>query len=544
MIKNLGRKVVYGLVFAIFIYVLLLVWGARSGLSSALNFFNWLWLPFLCLLSLLNLLVRFLKWHYYLHVLQIRIPIRDSMLIFFSGLPLSITPGKIGEVIKSFYLKKGFGQPISTTAPIVLADRLTDFLSLVIIAFVGAISFSYGQKVVFAVALAIILIILSITNKTIAEAILRGLKKIKFIQRQTDSLQRLYDSSYALLKFRVIVFPILLSIIAWSFEALEFYFVFILLRLGDGFLAPFFIYSFSVIVGAVSMLPGGLGVAEGSFVGLLRFLSIDTGFAVLATLIIRLATLWFAIIFSLPFLLVAEKKYGNIDEDFNSYQRTPKGKVRYLHHVHTTFSKDGLLTPHEVVNYCREKNIAAVSICDHNEIDGAINAEKIAAGNPLVIIGEEIKTSEGEIIGLFLKEKIESSLSLLQTIQEIRRQGGLVLLPHPGDPVRHSAINKHRAEAIIGEVDIVEAFNSRNIFPTGNRLGLNLVKCYAKAAVAGADAHTRSELSAAINILPNFANKNEYLRSLKNNKYFGSRTGILIQLFTAVKGRFVDISRN
>jgi len=528
--KNISRNIIYGLAFAVLVYMALGFWGSAEGLSEALSNFAWGYLPILLLIAFSNYLVRFIKWQYYLKVLKINIPIIDSLIIFFSGFSLTITPGKMGEVVKSFFLKKGFNAPMSQTAPIVFADRLSDLMAFLLISAIGAYGFSYGKNVIWVIFILIILLISVILIRPIGLFLFNFLSKIKVISKYASRIMNIYETSYALLLPKRLLFPLFLSIIAWSFEALDFYLILILLKLDVSAFAAFFIYCFSTIVGAVMMLPGGLGVTDGSIAGLLKFLSIETGIAAFATILIRAVTLWFAVLIGLCFLFIAEKRY-----DRSNRQHLPiphketRGKIKMLFHIHSNSSDDGRLASGDIIYYCRENKIDVVAITDHNEIDGAIRTEKMSNGNPRVIIGEEIKTLDGEVIGLFLKKKVAKGLSLKKTITEIKKQGGLVCLPHPGDKIRRSAISRKISENIIDSIDIIEVFNSRNLFVSSNKFANHLAEKHRKAKIAGADAHLKIELSKAINVIVDYENKEEFFQSLKSGEYVGEKTNIFVQ---------------
>ena len=124
-------------------------------------------------------------------------------------------------------------------------------------------------------------------------------------------------------------------------------------------------------------------------------------------------------------------------------------------HFHTIFSYDSFNTLSQTVRACQKKGIECVAVTDHNEIEGALQLQTIAPFQ--VIIGEEIKTREGEIVGLFLKERINPAMSLAETISAIRSQDGLVYLPHPHKMIE-DILEEH-----IDKIDIVEIFNGRNL---------------------------------------------------------------------------------
>lgn len=309
--NQIFRKLIYSLAFAVVVYLIMVIWGSRNDLALAFSKFNWTYAPIILLLALANYILRFIKWQYYLNILAIVIPRKSSFLIHMSGLAFSITPGKLGEVVKSYFLKKGFGQPISKTAPIVLADRLADLLALVILCLVGSTGFSYAQTFIRFFGLVIVLLLLAITIRPIGQVIITFLLKFKFLKKRAGKIQTLYNSSADLLRWERLFIPLTISIISWGLEAIAFYLVFLGFGLELSISAAIFIYSFSTIIGAVSMLPGGLGSTEGMIAGLLRLVKIDSGVAVLATLIIRVATLWFAVLLGLIFLGLTEQKFNS-----------------------------------------------------------------------------------------------------------------------------------------------------------------------------------------------------------------------------------------
>jgi len=296
--------------------------------------------------------------------------------------------------------------------------------------------------------------------------------------------------------------------------------------------AAFFVYCFSTILGAVAMLPGGLGVTDGTIAGLLKLLSIESGTAAFATILIRVVTLWFAVIIGLIFLLLAEKRYDRKTE--TDTQKVPKGKIKFLFHLHTKASNDGWLDYQTIIDFCRQQKIKQLAVTDHNEIYGALEIKKLANGNPNVIIGEEIKTLEGEIIGLFLNRKIERGQMIGETIRQIREQGGIVCLPHPGDKIRRSAVSCETAEKIIHNIDIVEVFNGRNLFSSTDKFARGLAEKNNKAMIAGADAHLSTELGRVINIIGDFQSKSELVKSLKLTEYVDKKTNIFIQVWCLI----------
>jgi len=222
---------------------------------------------------------------------------------------MSASPGKMGEVLKSFLLKEMYNEPISKTASIIFAERLTDFLSLTFLAIIGVYFYNYSAIWVYFVLVFFLLIIIIISNRRAAGYIIRIVNKFSFLKSHSLKVMNLYESAYLLLKPVPLLKMILISIISWSFECFAFYLILINFDLSVTILFPTFVYSLSTIAGAVSMLPGGLGVTEGSLSLILISTGISKEIAVASTLIIRVVTLWFAVVLGTLVLFFLQKQY-------------------------------------------------------------------------------------------------------------------------------------------------------------------------------------------------------------------------------------------
>jgi predicted metal-dependent phosphoesterase TrpH len=164
-------------------------------------------------------------------------------------------------------------------------------------------------------------------------------------------------------------------------------------------------------------------------------------------------------------------------------------------HVHTCYSVDGTLSPEATVEACLRSGVGALAITDHNTIDGALAVRQIAPFP--VIIGQEISTAHGEMMGLFTEEQVARDLSALETMKLIKEQGGLVGVPHPFDRFRPERLEKEVLEEIGGELDFVEGFNGRVTLAEDNRRAQEFAGRHGLACTAGSDAHIGSELGRA-----------------------------------------------
>ena len=150
-----------------------------------------------------------------------------------------------------------------------------------------------------------------------------------------------------------------------------------------------------------------------------------------------------------------------------------------------------------------------------------------------VIVGEEILTPHGEIMGMFLEETIPSGLSVEKTISRIRAQGGLVCIPHPFDKFRSSALSSNIIEEIVEQIDIIEVFNSRILPPQNSAKALAFASKYGLVKSAGSDAHTLYEIGNAYVEMPEFNGKDDFLQALAAGKVSGHRTNPLIHFASA-----------
>ena len=205
--------------------------------------------------------------------------------------------------------------------------------------------------------------------------------------------------------------------------------------------------------------------------------------------------------------------------------------VRADLHSHTYASRDSRLAIDDIIRVNVERGINCVAVTDHNLIGGAWELKARAPFQ--VIVGEEIRTTHGEIIGLFLEREIPMGLSPLRTVQAIREQGGVVYVPHPYDRVRRRSVLREPAMLeIIEHVDVVEVFNARCTFRGDIARAEALADKFGKLKGAGSDAHTRWECGNAYVELPPFDGPEELKRALARGRVVGRLTTPFIHVAT------------
>ena len=170
--------------------------------------------------------------------------------------------------------------------------------------------------------------------------------------------------------------------------------------------------------------------------------------------------------------------------------------------MHTGFSPDSATDLGDFVTRCVKTGLDCIAVTDHNTIQGALKVQAMAPFR--VIIGEEIKSAGGEIIGLFLKEVVPRGLPALETVKLIKEQGGLVSIPHPFDHFRRSVISQEALYEALPYVDVVEAFNARNTLQGDNRKAEKLARDHGILTSAVSDSHTLIEMGRTYIDMPDF----------------------------------------
>jgi uncharacterized protein (TIRG00374 family) len=304
-VRNLGRNLLLAVVLGVVVYAVLAAYADVETLGRELSAFPWWAFAAALGLACTNYLVRFVKWELYRRQLGIDLRRGESFGIFLAGFVMSVTPAKLGEVLKSFLLRERHGVPIATSAPIVLAERLTDLIALIALAAVGALSFRLGTVVLVAGGALVAALAVAVGSRTVSRRLARLLGRLPVLRRQAAAVEELFRSAHVLCRAPNLPLPVLLSAAAWFCECVAMWVVFNAFPGAHAGLGTItFIYSLSTVAGALAMMPGGLGVTEGGMAGLLVVLvpGLRSGVASATTILVRLATLWFAVLVGLAAL--------------------------------------------------------------------------------------------------------------------------------------------------------------------------------------------------------------------------------------------------
>jgi uncharacterized protein (TIRG00374 family) len=301
--QTLPRRIIAGAVFGAVVYAALTFAADVGELRIALSEIPWYIIVSVLGLASMNYLLRFEKWHYFVTHLGFRVPRGGSLLVFLSGLVMSVTPGKMGEVLKSYLLKRLHGAPISTTAPAVLVERLTDLVALMLLAAVGGYALT-GAAAALGIGVGLVgLVVAVLSSEHLCTVLTSGISRFRRLELGVAKLDQSLKAARSLVKPRPLILSILISIPAWFCECIGFWLIVKALGYGGlGLMRLTGIYALAAVVGAVSMLPGGLGATELTLAGMLRGSGMARSEAVAATLVVRAATLWYAVVVGAVFL--------------------------------------------------------------------------------------------------------------------------------------------------------------------------------------------------------------------------------------------------
>ena len=207
-----------------------------------------------------------------------------------------------------------------------------------------------------------------------------------------------------------------------------------------------------------------------------------------------------------------------------------KSTIRVELHCHTCASKDSLVTPERLLRYCEKKGIHKIAITDHNVIDAALAMKTMEPER--VIVGEEIQTSQGELIGYFMSEWVPPGLEPQETIRRLRDQGAVIAVPHPFDRMRGPQWTEAQLEMITPYVDALETFNARCLNNQPNLRARAYARAHHLLETVGSDAHSLWEIGRASLKLPDFNNPEEFNAALKEAEPRSRLSPACVHLFS------------
>lgn len=309
------RRILGVMLLAVVVYAGFAIWGGVGDIKVGLGSFKWWTFGAAFGLAFGNYILRFFKWQFYLAKLEIRdVGVIDSFLTFLSGFVLTISPGKVGEVFKSFVLFETHAVPMPKTAPIVVAERITDLIGVIVLIVIGSLGFR-GGFVPAAVGTVLVGSLLAvIASRRASMAVIAYVRTLPGpFKRIGPKLEEAYESLTILVAPKNLIWPTLLSIAAWSLEC----FALAVILYGFDAHVPValsvFFYATSTLAGAVIPVPGGIGVTEaGLREQMMTMGHVDKPTSTAAMMFVRFATLWFAVAVGFLALALIKRRYPKL----------------------------------------------------------------------------------------------------------------------------------------------------------------------------------------------------------------------------------------
>lgn len=326
--KNpLIKRIIWIIVFAVLVYTAFVIWSDARKNVETLRAFPWRHLPLILGAVLVNFLLRELKWDYYRRVAGIDVPRLGSFLVFFSGFSMTISPGRIGELIKPFMLKEYFDQKMRHTIPLVFCERVSDLLGMIIVA-IGSMAafmagashqhqaehrftsgFIYGFLIFSAVFM--VVLVWALHRKRWVYSLLFAIGRVRRLQGLALRLRKLYYSTYPLLTPKNLAVTTAMAAFSWSFECLALWWILRGVGANDVTLgqAAFIFCMATIFGGFLFFLPGGIGGFETTLLLMLLLLGVERYQAVSAIFLIRFSTLFFSVALGIVFILITTATY-------------------------------------------------------------------------------------------------------------------------------------------------------------------------------------------------------------------------------------------
>jgi len=305
------QLLIFSSLIAMAMYAASIALSDHQQITEKLNSFTFLQLILVFGLSIFNYALRFFRWHIYLGALGYHIPVSRNLMCYLAGFAFTTTPGKAGEAIRSVYLHQyGVGYKQSLAA--LITERILDVFAVLILAALliyWVEDFNWGFYL-FAFLVFALLIILA-TDPVMDKVRFWLSRHLRLSEKSlVGNLLGMAQHSLDLMKRRILLGSLLTGIIAWGAEGVAFYYILEFLGAEISLPVAIGIYGASMIAGAISFIPGGLGSAEAAMGGLLILAGVSIPVAITATLVCRIATLWFAVVIGIVFMLLLERRTG------------------------------------------------------------------------------------------------------------------------------------------------------------------------------------------------------------------------------------------
>lgn len=304
------NKAILIVILSVLLYAIIAIFSDLRHFIEDFQTINLIFIPFILVLITCSILIKAIRQRMILNGIGIQISLLENVKLYITGLSMLVTPGSGGEVIKAHFLKKNYEHTMSKTIPCVFVERYHDFLAVVILLLITLIIFNplESRIIVFFSLILIFIVIIFIVKKNWLILLETKIEKIKLFKNFFVNKEEFNNSLFVVFKPKLMSKLLALSMISIGFECMGVYFGFISIIPNANFINSIQMFYTTILAGLFSFLPGGVGVTEGSLIGLLLKSGIKISQASFVTLFIRLTTLWFATILGFSFLRYMKKR--------------------------------------------------------------------------------------------------------------------------------------------------------------------------------------------------------------------------------------------
>ena len=290
------NRIIWVVIASVGLYGVFLFFSDFNIISKQISNFKYEFLPLILLLVSISWTPLLVRWQILLKKNDINIPIKKSFLLFLGGMSMSITPGHVGELIKSQLIKTIYNIPRTKTAPIIFVEKFYDLTGAIIASIIGIIILGMDASLILISASILIVIIFLIYYRPIFEFILKRVTKTKFFSKYSENISDSYEIVRNSTTPQISSISFGLSILYWIIISVAVHFILLSFGIESiSILKTISIYSSSVVIGAISFIPGGLGITEGSLIGLFSLEGIDISLALILSVMIRILTMWYSV---------------------------------------------------------------------------------------------------------------------------------------------------------------------------------------------------------------------------------------------------------
>lgn len=323
MNKRVINWIVIVIILSVLFYLLFVFFSGADEVVAAAEHLDLAYVPLILGIVFVAYLIRGFRWNFYLHEIGVKVSQGEGQWLYFSGLSMLITPMMLSGAIKVGLVKARHGEPISSSFPIVIVERLTDLIGMLVLIVVAGFALAFFKVdpyfiggTLFVVCFLIIFIGI-MRNRALCERGLAWLGRGKLRKKLQEPFQNAYSTIYSLLNPRALVIASIIGFLSWTVQGIAFYLVLVGMGIELGVLETMFIFAFPTVLGVISQLPGGIGAEEGGMLALLLLAGQESGISVAAILIYRILTLWFGLLMGVIALKYYTAKYIGVNAKIN-----------------------------------------------------------------------------------------------------------------------------------------------------------------------------------------------------------------------------------